>query len=128
MVSTTTKYSRARIALHMTDEDVVHRAADIIGPAVQRVTEHPPQKEHHKVSYKIIVDRADAVLLLCERLRPFMGERRSAQIDGCIEAARAAISRRVQAQHGTPFMYNQGCRCAPCKLAKSRKNARRVRN
>jgi LAGLIDADG endonuclease len=79
---------RVKIALHMTDRDVVERVASIVG--LGNVTWRCRQQEHHKDTYFWQVSSLANVVQLMKLLRPYMGERRCAQIDTCLEAVEAA--------------------------------------
>jgi hypothetical protein len=65
-----------RIALEMTDEDVVATYASIVGAAYQR---RLPTEARHKVSY-ICSAYGDRATLILKAVLPHMGERRSARI------------------------------------------------
>jgi hypothetical protein len=65
------------IALHMTDQDVVERAARLLDCAVNRV---PARRDHWSDAYVMRVRGPRAVEWM-KRLRPLMGERRRQQID-----------------------------------------------
>jgi hypothetical protein len=65
-----------RIALEMTDEDVVARYASIIGAGYQR---RLPTEARHKVSY-ICSAYGDRATLIMRDILPYMGERRSTKI------------------------------------------------
>ena len=71
-------YEYPRVLLNMTDRDVVERAATMMG--AHRVYHHKAKKDKHRDQFKCKV-HGDLALELMRRVRPMMGERRSARID-----------------------------------------------
>lgn len=112
-----------RVAVHMTDKDVVERVRDIVG--VGNVLPRKPGKAHHKVTYRWALSAKAAAIDLMTLLRPHMGERRRAQIDACIEAVTENGGLRTRERHHGESLYWAGCRCEVCCQAKRQANARR---
>jgi hypothetical protein len=77
------KSNSPRIALQMTDRDVVERAAHLMG--VNYIHEKDPKKEGWKVTYRICVQGSRAMELMW-LLRPYMGERRASKITEILES------------------------------------------
>lgn len=75
----------------MIDQDVVARAADILGCGVTTVS---PRQSHWKESYAIRVRGAAAVEWMTA-LRPLLGTRRKAQIDRAIATYENHSNRRL---------------------------------
>lgn len=112
-----------RIAVHMTDRDVVERVRDIVG--LGTVLRRPPSKPHHKETFRWAISAKAPTLKLMQTLRPHMGERRAAQIDRCIQAVAANGGIHVRVRNHGETLYRNGCRCEVCFNAKSAANARR---
>ena len=75
---------RPVISVQMTDQDVIAKVADMWGVKYHFAS---PQKSHHKGSWRTALTGGRAVDWMM-RLRPWMGERRSGQIDRAIELFR----------------------------------------
>ena len=71
-----------RVSVHMTDEDVIARAARAFGTSYHALQ---PQRENHKPNYRTILKGWPAVRLMQE-LRPWMGRRRQEQIDRAVSS------------------------------------------
>lgn len=79
------KPTQPRVMLNMTDEDVVTRAARVMGVvSVVRVRVQPGRKP----VFQIALRGARAVALM-QLLRPLMGQRRQRQIDEAVACYRA---------------------------------------
>lgn len=78
-----TQPNRAIINLSMTDEDVVRRAAKLMGGTVNGP--YPGSKSHYKPSWLARLCGRPAIVLM-ERLHPHMGLRRQGQISGVLAA------------------------------------------
>lgn len=72
-----------RIALAMTDKDVVERVRDLFG--VQVLHTRQPKEAHWKVSYQTLISGIKAMTLML-KLQPLMGERRQQQIQAALES------------------------------------------
>lgn len=72
----------SKIALRMSDRDVVERAAKIFGVAV---TKNIPRQAHYKPMFQLKLSGKRAVEWMVI-LRPLMGIRRQGQIDAAIKA------------------------------------------
>jgi hypothetical protein len=112
-----------RIAVHMTDRDVVERVRDIVG--LGTVLRRPPGKPHHKETFRWAISAKAPTLKLMRLLRPHMGERRVAQIDACLQAVSEDGGIHVRSRNHGETLYRDGCRCEICCNAKSAANARR---
>jgi len=77
--------SKPVVQIQMTDEDIVARAADLMG--AQKYYAIRRQQAHHKDAWQVRVTGARAVALM-RLLRPLMGIRRQAQIDAALESYR----------------------------------------
>jgi len=93
------KYRYARIALTMTDQDVVEKARVISGADCKLF--EPTLKANRKQQYRLWIDGKNAVRLM-NLLHPYMGNRRKAQIDevlsrheGLTDNQRRAVNRAV---------------------------------
>lgn len=71
------------LSLEMTDKDIVHRAASILGD--RTVTFHKSRKVNWKDSYYVCLKGAHAVEWM-KKLRDLMGERRAEQIDKALKS------------------------------------------
>lgn len=98
------KYRYARIALSMTDRDVVERARLISG-ADCKLFEPAVKKANRKQQYRLWIDGKNAVRLM-NLLRPLMGARRRAQIDevlsqheGLSDDQRSVVNRAVNTRN-----------------------------
>ena len=69
------------ISCQMTDEDIIKRLASLVDIGY---CECKPQKEHHKVSYKVNLRGAKAVKLMM-LISDLMGERRKLQIKAALK-------------------------------------------
>ncbi|WBB67738.1 LAGLIDADG family homing endonuclease [Micromonospora sp. WMMD812] len=118
--------TRVRIAVQMTDEDVVRKVQSIVG--LGNVLKRKAQKDHHKDSFTWSVQAMDVVVALGTLLMPHMGERRRQQIETLLEAVRLVDGSvgRVR-NHGRSKYERDGCRCEICYAAKAAANARRKR-
>jgi hypothetical protein len=78
-------YHYARVGVQMADRDVVERAAALMGAKSVRVIRPIPKRGllTQKVMFRAWKDGAGAAGLIRE-LRPFMGERRKAQMDAVL--------------------------------------------
>ena len=76
---TTTRPQEVRISLEMTDEDVVARAATLMGTHYIPKPPRRDQPSHWKPQYKACLSGRRAIDLMKELL-PYMGERRSLRI------------------------------------------------
>lgn len=72
--------ARCTLRVHMTDEDVVQRAAKLFGVGHCSI---PRQKPHHKDTFSATLTGTKAVDLM-RILRPMMGQRRQKQITEAI--------------------------------------------
>lgn len=79
---------RVKVAVHMTDRDVVERVGAIVG--LGRIIERPRQKLHHKDTFFWQISALAESVKLVTLLRPHMGERRRVQIDNCLAAVESA--------------------------------------
>lgn len=68
-----------RIKLEMTDEDVVRRAAKVMGSTVRKDKPRPPRKP----SYRTEIG-CDAAAMIMSQVLPMMGQRRSEKIRSCL--------------------------------------------
>lgn len=91
------------VRLKMTDEDVVRKAAVLMGGKCKRLP-HYGRPSHWKTSFEVNVCSEKAIQVM-KRILPFMGQRRKAKIEELLE----------RASH----------RMTPTEVAK---NANRVRN
>ena len=73
--------SQSSITLHMTDEDIIARVAEIFDVSYFFV---PRQKPHHKDSYRLH-KRGTGAIEIMKELLPLMGKRRQKQINEAIE-------------------------------------------
>ncbi len=80
--------NRVRIAVQMTDRDVIERVARLWNGAVYECKARNPR---HKASYRAQLDRSGAVALMI-LLRPLMGQRRQGQIDAAISSYNAGAA------------------------------------
>lgn len=77
---------RPRIALQMTDKDVVQKVADFFGlNYIQEITY--PNKPKWNTSYNLTVGGSKAVIVM-KKLRPLMGKRRKSQIDAALKGCK----------------------------------------
>ena len=108
---------RPTMALGMTDEDVVRKAARIGGVGHVRGPYRNPSssKLNHKPTWHWKVSSGAHVYALCAALYPFMGKRRAARIQEVMDAFRNRT--RGSPPHGVRAKYLAGCRCDPCRLA-----------
>lgn len=72
-------YRYPKIAVNMTDEDVIARVAAIFGTSVYTLPGHPTQLGR-KQAWRAQINGAGAAEWML-RLRPWLGERRRAKID-----------------------------------------------
>ena len=108
------------VSMNMNDEDVVMRAANIVGfgnysgPWLQYNPKHKP-------FYRWSVVKRDYVYALLVAIYPFMGSRRKAKIETILRTYREYEQRRWK--HGTRQGYEgHGCRCAECCLANTKRH------
>lgn len=73
-------HARVSVALHMTDLDVVEKAATLMGSKVTGPFTRKDQPSHWKPSWRTSVQDIATAEALCCRLLPLMGERRRTQI------------------------------------------------
>lgn len=113
-----------RVALAMTDRDVVERASDLMGSP--QVFVRRPQNSKHKDQYWCMLTGARAVGVMFT-IYPFMGERRRAKIREVIARwkskplGRRRIGERNYAcgHMGRPHYAHQLCHsCYECRRAK----------
>lgn len=85
--------SGVQVSVEMTDEDVVRRAADLLGSSVVACK---ARRAWWKPSWRTCV-RGHRAILLMKTLRPLMGQRRQGQIDSAIASydANEPWARRV---------------------------------
>jgi hypothetical protein len=76
------KYRYPRVRLAMCDQDIVERARDLTGP--RKVSACNPNQPHYQIQYRLIIEAGPAVDLM-RAIRPYMGKRRGARIDGLLE-------------------------------------------
>lgn len=88
-----------RVTVSMTDEDVLDRAAKLLG--VNTTGPYAPKKAHWSPYYKLQVTGADAATLMRSVL-PYMGLRRSTKIKECLAAPNLN-------HHNRPTKSCQGC-------------------
>lgn len=73
--------NKTRIQCSMCDEDIIARVATLFGVAYQEAKRRRTgRRKHHKKNWVVMLKGARARALMGQ-LRPFMGERRQAQID-----------------------------------------------
>jgi hypothetical protein len=101
-----------RVALNMTDEDVVLRALPLM--QATHIRSYDP-KGNRKRLYLVDVSGRRALDLM-KRILPYMGERRSMKIRETIRRAAARPGHRW-ARHRTISKYAAGCRCSACRTA-----------
>lgn len=108
-----------KIAIHMTDEDTIARAAKLMGVGYMSVK---PRKAHWKLSYVTRIKGYPAVLLM-EKMKPFMSRRRQAQITKAIsdfKLSARSVALLYGPDHGTNSRYQSSkwnCRCQQCRTA-----------
>lgn len=85
--------SGAQVILSMTDEDIVRRAADLMGES--RVSVIEPRTTRHKPLWKTVAYGAEAERIM-RAIRPLLGARRAAKVDEIL-AARALQGQPVTA-------------------------------
>lgn len=73
---------RVRIQLHMTDEDVVKRVADLWGQGYWQTS---VAKEHYSPAFRTQL-RGKAAEALMLKLHPLMGARRKSQIERALDS------------------------------------------
>lgn len=113
-----------RIAVNMTDKDVLCRVAEISGIGSVRGPFQPVNAKH-KPFYRWNINRGEYVMALLSALYPFMGERRKGRINEAFAAFRLA---RKAWSHGTRQGYEVGCRCHSCRAIHATRTRRlRVR-
>lgn len=86
-----TETQPVRIALQMTDEDVVAKVAKLWGVSYFTVK---PQKEHHKVAYRCFLRGKPAVEQI-KQLKPLMGERRAYRMEDCIKSYKCKVTTKL---------------------------------
>ena len=79
-----------RIVLVMTDEDVVVRAANLIGGKVKR---RPDSRQGNRKPCYVMTSRGGSnhVIAMMKMLRPLMGTRRGAKLDEIIQNYRPVV-------------------------------------
>ncbi len=88
---------RVKVALHMTDEDVVKKVAALVG--MGRVLFRSKQRDHHKDTWYWQISSMGPTVQLMEMLLPSMGKRRQEQITECLAAVAAAGGVRDRRKH-----------------------------
>lgn len=78
------RYPAFRIAMNLTDEDVLRRAAAIAGVGLVRGPYQQPNSKH-KQFWRWYVNRRDHVYALLVAIHQFMGERRASRIREIIQ-------------------------------------------
>lgn len=74
------------VRIKMSDEDVVRRAADVMGIDQARVSAHPDNRSgRYSDMFEVRAYSANAVRTM-RAVRPHMGARRGARIDECLAA------------------------------------------
>jgi hypothetical protein len=92
------KGGRVLIRLAMTDQDIIERAAAVMGGHIEK-PRRPNGGSHLKTVYAVRV-RGDDAILWMQRLRPLMGRRRQSKIDEVLAFAAARPGRRFNAAGG----------------------------
>lgn len=92
--------NRPRIAVAMTDEDIIARVSEIVAVPYNALAS---RSEDHKNVYRVMIRSAQAIEVM-KRLYPLMGKRRQGQID-----------RVIQSYRDTP--HNQGDKNANAKIS-----------
>jgi len=98
--TTRRQFHEIRISLHMTDEDVVRKAAIAMGSNSVRIRVHSrTRKPTHKEvwEFEILGDRAIEV---AKRILPFMGQRRKARIEFLLDRASHRFTRSESGKMG----------------------------
>jgi hypothetical protein len=98
--TTRRKWNEIRISIHMSDEDVIRRAAAIIGHKTIWPRVHSRQrKETYKTTWEFEL-QGDKAVTFAERILPYMGERRSARITFLLERASHRLTRAESGRKG----------------------------
>lgn len=92
---------RPRMAMQMTDEDVVRRAHEVSGVGTVKGPYFP--SAGNKPAWRWLVSRHEDVRWLLTAIRPYMGERRRAKIDLCLAYEPKARERRWKCARGHPM-------------------------
>jgi hypothetical protein len=111
-----------RVALYMTDKDVVERAAKLIGVEVR--TSQPKRPLTAKLVYRIQFFGNKAVAVM-EAILPFMGERRSERIKYLLAKAKMRLTPSERGRRATHFgmtSRERGIRSAQAKARRRRDN------
>lgn len=111
-----------RIAVQMTDRDVIERVAALWGVSFCGTS---TAKKHHKKGWSTQI-RGSRAGVLMEQLKPFMSKRRQAQIEAALDGY--VPNPKSPGGCGTLSAYKRGCRCSPCKATKHDEYARRCRD
>lgn len=134
-----------RLALSMTDADVVNRLGTIMQLGhVNEVAKHATWQDHWKTQYRWTVDRADHIQAVLAMFWPWLGERRKEKAREALAEFRAGVgkggrmSARTHCPHGHPYdVVNTSIRrnaagrlsrqCRMCHRLRARENrARRL--
>ena len=114
-------YVRVGVGVKSTDEDVLRYLERLIpesrirGPFEPRSLGKKPYW-HWELGLRLVV------IDLLKQIRPWMGKRRTEQIDAVLahHASRPAVRNAITghpAEHGTVTRWGQGCRCDRCRAA-----------
>lgn len=106
------------VILSMTDEEVVRKAAALIGAGAVRADKRRVPNPKWNSSWTWRDGNAETVVRLIDNLQPLMSSRRQAKMTEIREVALAWI-RRGKRTHGTRLTYERGCRCDRCLVAKA---------
>jgi hypothetical protein len=109
--------SNSRLILNMTDEDVIRKLRRIAGVGAVYGPRKIAKPHHKPIFCWKVTNRLDVYALLAA-IYPFMGVRRASTIEAALRlhASKPPISGKI---HGTWARYKKGCRCTPCRHARS---------
>ncbi len=109
-------YPAYRISCNMTDEDVLQRLSEWTGNVAKITGPYDLGNPKHKPFWRWHIHKRAYVQDLCEKILPYMGERRSAKIRELLATAEQYPPKRWK--HGTRNGYDaHHCRCKPCRMA-----------
>lgn len=68
-----------KVRIEMTDQDVIERVRELIGPDNCTVTEPKTRQPHHKQSWMLAIHKQEVIKGLLSQLLPYLGQRRRAK-------------------------------------------------
>ena len=102
----------AHVSCTSTDEDVIRTLRSLLGVGS---IGGPYDRSPNKAEWRWGVYARNEVRAVLAVVRPWLGERRTTQIDKVL--AHLDSTERDEPECGTYRMYQRGCRCQPCTKA-----------